>query len=123
MLSPYTVQAANMTRMSALAEIARITQRIDAQEKETFKALLAAAPPKIRRYLDGGCVIECLLNYGRHVGWIAFNDRNTGLGGQRSVRNQLAKLRKAWKGNVDIHIRTPEPHRVEVAFIVSLPFG
>ncbi len=123
MLSPYTVQAANMTRMSALAEIARITQRIDAQEKETFRALLAAAPPKIRRYLEGDRIIECLLNNGRHIGWITFNDKDTGLGGQRSVRNLLAKLRKAWKKNVDIHIRTPEPHRMEVAFIVSLPFG
>ena len=116
----YQLHSLLVARLSTLAEFQQKLASLQDQTEALRKALLEAAPPKVKAFLIEDMVIENLIRYGQTFTRIVFG--NYGFVDGPDVVDKMRQLMKAWEENVIIKTYPTEGHRIEVSFTPTTPF-
>ncbi len=107
-------------RSSLIVSLAESICKLEAQDAELKKDLLASIPKQIQEWLSQDGVLNSLFAHGKATQKILFWGEY-GFGDLEDVRKKMAQLQRKWHNIVSIIVSDePEPNRVEIRISVLL---
>lgn len=104
---------------AAASEFARKIAELDQQFDHMMGELLGKLPRELRLWLRDDGILSSLKTYGISDTKLYFGGEY-GFKNMTDIRRKMKIIEKEWKGIVTIEIYTPEPHRVEVKFLLVM---